>query len=145
MSNPPRFARRMADGAHASARTPGATGAGAATDAVCGIRMAAAEREVVITGSFVRRPVARFVLRRYGRLPAADSVQTKTGGASDRPVSEAIPSRRPAPGGVVLRRRLGTRLPFRTPTVIVPLALRQGVRRRRCVPARRGTRLQPTG
>ena len=87
-----------------SARTPppgprAPAGAGAATDAVCGIRRAAAERVVVITASsFVRRPVARFVLLRYGRSPAADSVQTKTGGASDRPVSEAIPSRRPAPG-----------------------------------------------
>jgi len=64
----------------------------------------------------------------YGRSAAADSAQTKTGGASDRPVSEAIPSRRPAPEDVVLRRRLGTRLPFRAPNSIVPLARRQGAR-----------------
>ena len=53
---PTRFTTRTAAiGAHGSAETPSASGAGAATDAECGIRRAAAERVVVIAGSsFVR-------------------------------------------------------------------------------------------
>src|SRR5688500_1627444 len=49
-SDPPaRCARDMADfGAHGSAETPSAKGAGGATDAECGIRRAAAERVAVI-------------------------------------------------------------------------------------------------
>jgi hypothetical protein len=68
--------------AHGSAGAPSASGAGAATDAVYGIRRAAAEKVVVIAGSsFVRRWFGSscFVQLRYGRQQAADSVQTKNG------------------------------------------------------------------